>query len=166
MIEEIWNQWPNQKRHVNRGTEIVPIKGQIEEIESLLINWESNCINWRPMTEIKKTANFRANFWFFIGTQLNCFIKSELNWGLDWIYHKLRTDLKVDIFWRHFLLNEIACFVQNDVISFTVHLKKTESSKRCCFEWVHLLLPWTCYKQGKKKIIPLQHLSLSLSLSL
>jgi hypothetical protein len=74
--------------------------------------------------------------------------------------------LKVDIFWRHFLLNEIACFVQNDVVSFTVHLKKTESSKRCCFEWVHLLLPWTCYKQGKKKIIPLQHLSLSLSLSL
>jgi hypothetical protein len=38
LIEEIQNQWPNWKRHVNKGIEIDQIRGQIEEIESLLIN--------------------------------------------------------------------------------------------------------------------------------
>jgi hypothetical protein len=38
MIEEIQNQGPNWKRHVNKGTEIDQMRGQIEEIGSLLIN--------------------------------------------------------------------------------------------------------------------------------
>jgi hypothetical protein len=38
LIEKIQNQGPNWKMHVNKGTEIDQIKGQIEEIESLLTN--------------------------------------------------------------------------------------------------------------------------------
>jgi hypothetical protein len=38
LIEEIQNQGTNWKWHVNKGTEIDQSKGQIEEIESLLIN--------------------------------------------------------------------------------------------------------------------------------
>jgi hypothetical protein len=38
MIEEIQNQGPNWKRRVNKGTEIDQMRGQIEEIGSLLIN--------------------------------------------------------------------------------------------------------------------------------
>jgi hypothetical protein len=36
--EEIRNQGPNWKRRVNRGAVINQIRGQIEEIGSLLIN--------------------------------------------------------------------------------------------------------------------------------
>jgi hypothetical protein len=38
LIEKIQNQEPNWKRCVNKGTEIDQIRGQIEEIESLLTN--------------------------------------------------------------------------------------------------------------------------------
>jgi hypothetical protein len=38
LIEEIQNEGPNWKRSVNKGTKIDQIRGQIEEIESLLIN--------------------------------------------------------------------------------------------------------------------------------
>jgi hypothetical protein len=39
---------------VNIGAKIDWIKGQIEEIRSLLINWESKYKNLKPMTKIKK----------------------------------------------------------------------------------------------------------------
>jgi uncharacterized NAD(P)/FAD-binding protein YdhS len=38
LIEEIQNQGPNWKRHMNIGVEIDRIKDQIEKIGSLLIN--------------------------------------------------------------------------------------------------------------------------------
>jgi len=38
LIEEIQNQGPNWKRRVNREIEIDQIRGQIEEIGSLLID--------------------------------------------------------------------------------------------------------------------------------
>jgi hypothetical protein len=49
---------------VNRGTGIDWIRGQIEEIESLLINWGSNCINPRPRTKVKKVANIGSTLEF------------------------------------------------------------------------------------------------------
>jgi len=33
-------------------------------------------------------------------------------WGLKWTKDELRTNLKVDVFWCHFYLNETTCFVQ------------------------------------------------------
>jgi hypothetical protein len=36
------------------GTQFIEIKGEIEEIKSLIVNWGSNCINSRSMIKIKK----------------------------------------------------------------------------------------------------------------
>jgi hypothetical protein len=58
---------PSWKRRVSRGAVIDRIRGQIEEIESLLINWGSNCINQRPKTKVKRAANFRADDWIWQG---------------------------------------------------------------------------------------------------
>ena len=44
-----------------------------------------------------------------------------------------RADIEFDTFWHHFLLNEIVCFVQNNVVSSTVHIKN-KIKKQCHFE--------------------------------
>jgi len=48
--------------------------------------------------------------------------------------------LEIDTFWRPFLLNETTCFVQNDIVSLTVHFLK--KAKLCRFNSVvHLIFP-------------------------
>ena len=98
LIEEIWNQGPNWKKHINMGVVIDRIKGQIEEIESLLINWGSNCINLRPRIDLKKAANFKARDWIWQGCNWIDFYNQNCNLGLDWTNYKLRTDLDFDTF--------------------------------------------------------------------
>jgi hypothetical protein len=45
--------------------EIDRIKSQIEEIESLLINWRSKHTNSKPMIKVKKAA--KADIWIWHG---------------------------------------------------------------------------------------------------
>jgi hypothetical protein len=47
---------------VNIGAVINKIRGQIEEIRSLLINWGSNCINQRPRIKVENAANYRGGY--------------------------------------------------------------------------------------------------------
>jgi hypothetical protein len=46
---------------MNVGVEIDQIRGQIEEIESLLSNWESKCTNSELMIKMKKAADIKAS---------------------------------------------------------------------------------------------------------
>jgi hypothetical protein len=71
LIEDIRNQGPNWKRRVNRGAVINQIRGQIEEIRSLLIHWGSNCINRRPRTKVEKAANYKGDDWSWKGCNRN-----------------------------------------------------------------------------------------------
>jgi len=67
----------------------------------------------------------------------------------DWIEQIKNWKLiqKFDNFWRIFLLNETTRFVQNNVISLTIHKKKRGA--RCCFyNAVHHLLPLDVQRQG------------------
>jgi hypothetical protein len=50
--------------------EIDQIRGQIEEIRSLLVNWGSKYTNSESRTKIEKAANLRADIWVWRG--LNC----------------------------------------------------------------------------------------------
>jgi hypothetical protein len=70
--------------------------------------------------------------------------------------------LEIDTFWRPFLLNDTTCFVQNDIVSLTVHFKKKQNCVVLTALCI-LFFPWTRYRQGKKVFSPLQHLSLSLA---
>ena len=49
------------------GTKSVEIKGEIKEIESLMINQGSNFIDPKPMTKEKKASKFRAEIKVFPG---------------------------------------------------------------------------------------------------
>jgi len=88
----------NEKRAWIEGLQLNQIKGQIEEIRSLLINWGSNCINSRPRTNVEKAANFRADNWIWQGYNWIDFYNQNCNWGLDWTNHKLRTNVNSDTF--------------------------------------------------------------------
>jgi hypothetical protein len=46
---------------VNIGAKIDHIRGYIEEIESLLVNLGSKCINSKLKTQIKTSANLKAD---------------------------------------------------------------------------------------------------------
>jgi hypothetical protein len=49
------------------GTQSVEIRGEIKEIESLMINRGSNFINPKPMTKEKKARKSRAEIKVFPG---------------------------------------------------------------------------------------------------
>jgi hypothetical protein len=52
---------------VNIGVEINQIRGQIEEIKSLLVNWGLKYTNSKPITKMKITVNFGADNWVWQG---------------------------------------------------------------------------------------------------
>lgn len=48
--------------------------------------------------------------------------------------------MEIYTFWRHFLLDEMACFVQNDAVSFTViFLRKKTQNGVVLNDTIHLL---------------------------
>jgi hypothetical protein len=53
----------------------------------------------------------------------------------------MRTNLEIYTFWHHFLVNEMARFVQNNTVSFTAHKKKTTQNDAVLSGTIHLLLP-------------------------
>jgi hypothetical protein len=74
-----------------------------------------------------------------------------------------RADIEFDTFWHHFLLNERVRFVQNNVVSSTVHIINKTKNSVVLNSTMYLILPLDMQRQGKKKNFPLQRLSLSLS---
>jgi hypothetical protein len=52
---------------VNIGVEINQIRGQIEEIKSLLVNWGLKYTNSKSITKMKITVNFGADNWVWQG---------------------------------------------------------------------------------------------------
>jgi hypothetical protein len=49
-------------------TQSIEIRDEIKEIESLIINCGSNCINLKPMTKEKKACKSGAEIEVFLGT--------------------------------------------------------------------------------------------------
>jgi hypothetical protein len=66
-IEEIRSKGRIYKIRRIMGTQSVEIRGEIKEIESLMINRGSNFINPKPMTKEKKARKSRAEIKVFPG---------------------------------------------------------------------------------------------------
>ena len=67
MIEEIQNQGPNLKRHMNVKAEIDKIRGQIKKNWMFVGQLRSKYTNSEPKTRMKISMNFGANNWVWQG---------------------------------------------------------------------------------------------------
>jgi len=166
LIEEIQNQGPNWKRHVNIKVEIDRIRSQIEEIESLLNNWGSKCTNSKPMTKIKKRRPTSGLTIEFDRDAIELIVKIKIliedwiaqikHWGLIWKIHFLAP--------FSFIWNDMFCTKRRCFTCYSIIIKK--SCKQCRFNGTvcHHLLPWTRKGRGRKLFFPSFATLVSLSL--
>jgi len=129
------------------------IRGQIEEIRSLLLNWGLNCINSRRRTKVKEATNFRAVVWFLAGMQLHWFLNQNCNLGFDWTNHRLRTNVKSNTFLPPFPFkwNDTFCPKRRRFIHCS-RKKKRKGSKWSCFVGtVGLFLPFDVRGRGRRR---------------
>ena len=96
--------------------------------------------------------------------------RMQLKWFLKWKL-QLRTWLnksQIDdwfenwLFWRHFLLKEIARFVQTNIVSCTVHKKNAKTMSFLMAMWV-FFFPWTRIGRWRRRFSPLYFPAPSLS---
>ena len=73
-------------------SQLCEIRGQIEWIENLTVNWGLNHANQKPETKIKKARTFKVAVEILTG--IRCIkLKVKTNWGCDWINQTLKDQI-------------------------------------------------------------------------
>jgi hypothetical protein len=118
------------------------IEGQNAQIQIQELKWKRRSTS-RPTIEFGKNA-------------IKLILKIKIyNWELDWTNHKLMTDLEIDMFWHHFLLNEMACFEQNIIVSCIVHWKiKRAANSVILMALFAIFFPWTRRCRQRRNLFP------------